>query len=119
MDNWDKLVQKERGLLEKEDELMAENRKLERVKAAYDEHLYETNCCMNEIGYMFHGNEERYKYEGLIENVSLESRKAYEQVESSAHDLQQEKRILSQAIEDVGYEKKKALVTEKEATHEY
>lgn len=119
MDRWGELSRKEQELIEEENDLLLEDRKLQLVKEAYDEHFYIAKRFMNELGDTFHKNDDRFKYEEMINEFLGESEKAREHLEESVQDLRKQEGSLRQVIEDVAYEKKKTLLVEKEKRHEY
>ncbi|EUJ43744.1 DUF3958 family protein [Paenilisteria rocourtiae] len=118
MVTWDDLHLEERELLEKEVSLEKGTKQIQRVKESYEGHFHRATHFLDNVGYAFHKNDNRFYFESVRDEFLRESRKIMEHLEENERELGQSKRNIQRQIDDVVFEKRKLTLTKGAETDE-
>lgn len=119
MDKWAALNQKERELMEKEEIVFNEKQQLQRVKEVYEEHFAEAYHFIDDLRYLFHGNDRHEVYETAMDTFSKKAQVIMENLEDRERELRNQKKQIEQDILDTVDAKRKVMFHEKEENNEY
>ncbi|MGX7420053.1 DUF3958 family protein [Carnobacterium gallinarum] len=119
MDKWETLHQKECRLRVKEEINDSEIRQIQRLTEAYESHFHEAQHLLEDLDDLFYKHDRHSFYESVKEEFYQESRDVQNYLEESNNELTSEKWELQGKLDEVAYEKRQVILTEKEKLHEY
>lgn len=112
MRSLEEIQTEENQLYLREETVSSEARQIRHVKEAYDQHFYEARHFFDDICYQFNKNEQGNFYHSLFDEFSQKSRQVMNYLEEDEEELRSQKKKLSNQLEDISYEKRKALEEE-------
>ncbi|PEI82060.1 hypothetical protein CN679_28270 [Bacillus pseudomycoides] len=111
---WEKLHQEEQKLMEQEETITNETRKIQQIKGLYNDHFRKSQRMIEELRHLFHKNDARTFYETKMSELSRESRKTMIYIDENEKELKTQYRNIQNKLDDVVSEKRKASLAEKE-----
>lgn len=113
-DKWAALHQKEQILLQEESELQQVEQHLKEIQDEAEQFFHQGSYLLEDICMMFRNDEERFIYQNILDDFSIQSRQSLEELEDTYQEYYQKRKKVEEDIEEVFYEKRKIALAEEE-----